>query len=98
MNKTISANVPASIPSKNILYYFHRLVGIALMFGFGMLHPFGGITQLGMQVLGVFLGLIYMWSFVWVEPADIIKYGLTIILTTFTIFLFVGLPLSRLIF
>jgi len=34
------------------------------MFGFGMLDPFGPVTVVGMKVLGVFIGVIYLWSFV----------------------------------
>lgn len=49
---------------KNTSYYIHSIIGILIMFGFGYLEPFSTITPLGMEILGVFLGLIYLWSFV----------------------------------
>ena len=78
VNKIISTK--AASPSKNILYYIHCIIGFYLMFGFGSLQPFGQITPLGMQVLGVFLGLVYMWSFIgtlWPSMLGLIALGLT---------------------
>lgn len=80
MNKTISASVPATATPKNVLYYIHCVIGFLLMFGMGSLEPFGQITPLGMQVLGVFLGLVYMWSFIgtlWPSLLGLIALGLT---------------------
>ena len=39
----------------------HSLVVLVLAFGFRFLPPFAGITELGMGVLGAFLGAIYGW-------------------------------------
>ena len=37
---------------------------VIITFGIGALPPFGGdITPLGMDVLGVFLGVLYGWTF-----------------------------------
>lgn len=50
------------------------------MFGFGSLEPFKPITPSGMQVLGVFIGVIYLWSFVsvlWPSLLGMIALGLT---------------------
>ncbi len=50
------------------------------MFGFRFLEPFGPITPVGMQVLGVFIGVIYLWSFVsvlWPSLLGMIALGLT---------------------
>lgn len=44
--------------------YIHVAIMIALTFGIGFLPPFGAITELGMKVLGVFVGLIYGWVFI----------------------------------
>ena len=44
------------------MYYVHCLIGALLMFVFPFITPPAPITPLGMQVLGIFLGLIYMWS------------------------------------
>ena len=37
-------------------------VMLVLMFGFGFLEPFGQMTELGMKVLGAFIGLLFGWS------------------------------------
>ncbi|HBV86069.1 MAG TPA: citrate transporter [Desulfosporosinus sp.] len=81
MNKSISTSavLPAARPN-NILYYIHCIIGVLLMFGFGYLEPFGSITPIGMQVLGVFIGLVYLWSFVtilWPSLLGMIALGLT---------------------
>ena len=44
--------------------YFHVVVMLLLTFGIGILPPFGQITEVGMNVLGVFIGVIYGWIFV----------------------------------
>lgn len=44
-------------------YVIHCAIGLFFMFGFGLIPPFGPITVLGMKVLGIFIGSIYMWSF-----------------------------------
>lgn len=43
--------------------YLHVFITALLMFGFGCLPAPDPITPLGMKMLGVFLGLIYGWSF-----------------------------------
>lgn len=48
----------------NNLYYVHCAIGCVLMFLFRFLPSPAPITSLGMQMIGIFLGLIYMWSFV----------------------------------
>ena len=40
--------------------YLFSLVGIGIMFGFGMLAPIEPITPMGMKVLGIFLGVIFL--------------------------------------
>lgn len=78
MNKNISTSSPAN--PKNTLYYIHCIIGLLFMFGFGLLEPFKPITPVGMQVLGVFIGLIYLWSFVsilWPSLLGMIALGLT---------------------
>ena len=42
--------------------YIHALIGIMIMFGFGLLPAPAPITQIGMQITGIFLGLLYLWS------------------------------------
>jgi len=43
-------------------YIINVIITLALMFGFGFLPPIGGITPIGMKVLGCFLGLVYAYS------------------------------------
>lgn len=53
-----------SIPSakKNGLFYIHVVIGLFFMFGFQLLPPFEPITPIGMKVLGIFIGMIYLWT------------------------------------
>lgn len=44
------------------LKWLHTIIVFLLMFGFGQLPPIAPITELGMKVLGVFLGMLYGWS------------------------------------
>ena len=46
--------------SKSSKYWIHCAIMFIITFGIGALPPFGGdITPLGMDVLGVFLGVLY---------------------------------------
>lgn len=47
---------------KKYNYIIHCLVGILFMFGFGKLPPLEPVTEVGMQVLGIFIGVVYLWS------------------------------------
>ncbi len=65
---------------KNLLYYINSILVFALMFGIGQLPPFGQITPLGMQILGIFVGVLYGWctvSLIWPSLIGIIAIGLT---------------------
>ncbi len=65
---------------ENTFYYLHSCIGILLVFGFGQLDPFGPLTAVGMQVLGIFMGMIYLWSFIgvlWPSLLGIIALGLS---------------------
>ncbi len=46
--------------SKKLIQYAIILV---FMLGFGFLPPFGPVTQVGMKVLGIFIGCILAWAF-----------------------------------
>lgn len=43
-------------------YWLHLAIGLGFMFVFPMLKPFGTVTEVGMTVLGVFIGMVYLWS------------------------------------
>lgn len=60
----MSVEVEKRKPNPNIKYYIHSIVGIVIMIGFGYLPPIEPITAIGMKYLGIFVGLIYLWSFV----------------------------------
>ena len=49
---------------KTITYYLNSLITIIIMFGFGYIPAIDPITPLGMEVLGIFLALLYGWTFV----------------------------------
>lgn len=43
-------------------YAIHCTIGLLLMFGIGCLPAFDPITPIGMKVVGIFLGMVYLWS------------------------------------
>ena len=45
----------------SVSYIIRVIIAVALMFGFGLLPPIPGLEKLGMQILGIFLGLIFSW-------------------------------------
>lgn len=66
--------------SVNVLYLCHCSIGLLLMFGFGYLPTIEPITPLGMKVLGIFLGLIYLWTTVdtvWPSLLGLVALSLT---------------------
>lgn len=44
------------------LYWFHAVVGLLIMIGFPQLGPFEPITETGMWVAGILIGMVYLWS------------------------------------
>lgn len=64
----------------NAKYWINVLIMLFFYFGFGFLPPFGGIPQVGMQVLGVFIGMIWGWMFIdmlWPSLLGMVALGLT---------------------
>ncbi|MDO4280065.1 MAG: hypothetical protein Q4C56_00390 [Peptococcaceae bacterium] len=60
--------------------YVHVAIMFLLTFGTGFLPPVGQITDIGMRVLGVFLGLLYGWIFIdllWTSIFGFVALGLT---------------------
>ncbi|MCM1148878.1 MAG: hypothetical protein NC319_02160 [Butyricicoccus sp.] len=43
-------------------YYINAVIGVVLMFGIGLLPPLEPITEMGMKVLGIFIGMVYLFS------------------------------------
>ena len=61
-------------------YYIQCMIGIAFMFGFGYLPSVQPITPIGMKILGIFIGAIYLWSVagvVWPALLAIVAYGMS---------------------
>lgn len=52
-----------SAKATNASKYINMIVVFICMFGFGLLPPIEPITDLGMKVVGIFLGLLYGWTF-----------------------------------
>lgn len=64
--------------TRNGTYYLKSLIGLAIMVFFGYLPAPAPMSQLGMIVLGQFIGLIYLWTFVdmaWPTFAAIVLFG-----------------------
>ena len=60
--------------------WLHIPIILFLMFGFGYIQPVGALTEMGMQVVGVFLGILWGWIFVgigWPSMLGLIAFGLT---------------------
>jgi len=68
--KISSANKPEKTSKA---YYIHCIIGFLIIFGFAMLDPIKPVTPVGMQVLGIFLSMIYLWSF---GMATLVTFGL----------------------
>lgn len=61
-------------------YYGNCFIGVFIMLIFNFVSPFGPITEIGMKVLGVFLGTMYLWTFVdtlWPSLFGVIMLGFT---------------------
>lgn len=76
---TPTVKEPAKTP-KSFAYAIHCVITVAIMLIFGLLPPFAPITQLGMQVAGIFIGLIYGWTtvgLIWPSMLGMVLLGLT---------------------
>ncbi len=51
------------VDKKKDLFYVHVIITVLFMFGFGFLPAPEPVTPVGMKMVGVFLGLIYGWTF-----------------------------------
>lgn len=58
----------------------YKAIVLLVMFGFGLLPPFGNMTPFGMQILGIFLASIFGWiviDLLWPSLVGIIALGLS---------------------
>lgn len=47
---------------KSTAYWIHIVITLVIMIGFGFLPAPAPITPFGMQMLGIFFGMVYGWS------------------------------------
>ena len=76
----MSANGATNLKKDNIKYIIHSLISLFFMFGFGLLAPFNGLEPLGMKILGIFLGMLWGWTFIgfiWPSIFGLIALGLS---------------------
>lgn len=56
-------------------YYVHTVICLVIMFGFGHLPPLDPLTPLGMNLIGIFLSVLYGWvciEIVWPSLAGLL--------------------------
>ena len=61
-------------------YYINSLIGLFFILGFGHIPAIEPLTQVGMQIAGIFIGLIYLWStvdLIWPSILGILAFGLS---------------------
>jgi len=68
--------------NRGIGFYIHVAIGMFLMFLFGNIGipPIYPLTEVGMQIVGVFVGVIWLWCFVgflWPSLLALVAFGLT---------------------
>lgn len=70
----------SSYKSKDLKYYILCAIGVWFLFGFGYLPPFAPLTPVGMQILGIFIGVVFMWStvgIIWPSVLGIVAFGMS---------------------
>jgi len=63
----------------NTRYYLKVVIYVLLTFGIGYLPPFGSVTEMGMKVLGVFIGTVFGWmalGFIWPSLFSMVALGI----------------------
>ena len=66
--------------TKNLKYYITSAIGILIMLFFGKLPVLGVMSELGMQLLGIYIGAIFLWAttdLVWPSLLAIFLIGCT---------------------
>lgn len=74
------ATVAAQNSKSDYMYYVHSLIGFFFLFLFGHIPAVEPVTPVGMQIAGVFIGLVYLWSTVgtlWTSLLGVIAFGMT---------------------
>jgi sodium-dependent dicarboxylate transporter 2/3/5 len=76
----MNISTEAKLAPKDTMYYVHSTIGLLIVVAFFFLEPIKPITPIGMKVLGIFISMIYLWSFVellWPSLMGIIMLGLS---------------------
>ena len=60
----MNISTEAKLAKKNPMYYIHSAIGLLIVVAFFFMEPIKPITPIGMKVLGIFISMIYLWSFV----------------------------------
>lgn len=67
--------------ARGIMFYLHLTIGVFFLFVFGRVFPtMEPLTEVGMQIMGVFIGVIWLWCFVgflWPSLLALVAFGLT---------------------
>ena len=59
-----TSTVSAAPKKPNLMYFVHTVICLVIMFGVGQLSPTEPLTPLGMNLIGIFLGVLYGWIFI----------------------------------
>ncbi len=76
----MNISTEAKLAKKNPMYYIHSAIGLLIVVAFFFMEPIKPITPIGMKVLGIFISMIYLWSFVellWPSLMGILMLGLS---------------------
>lgn len=66
--EAIQNNIDDNLPRFDLWYIIKVAVVLFLMFGFGSLPPIPPLEKIGMEVIGIFLGMLFAWmgiGYVW---------------------------------
>lgn len=66
------------LSSKDYIAYGHTAIVLALMLFFRFIPPFGGLTPVGVTIIGIFLGLLYGYctvGFIWPSLLALLAFG-----------------------
>lgn len=64
----------------NVFYSIHTITGLSIMIFFRLIPNFPLVTDTGMEIFGIFLGTIYLWTFVetlWSSLISMVMVGLS---------------------
>ena len=64
MAATQAKATPAKKSFNAPMYYLHTAICLFIMFAFGQLPPLEPLTPLGMNLIGIFFGVLYGWIFI----------------------------------